>query len=28
LDRQAFRKVIDASDSFQLELRKAMFERN
>ena len=28
LDREEFRSVIDTSDSFESELRKAMFERN
>lgn len=28
LDREEFREVVDSSDSFESELRKAMFERN
>ena len=28
LDREEFRSVVDTSDSFESELRKAMFERN
>lgn len=28
LDRQEFRAVVDSSDSFESELRKALFERN
>ena len=28
LDREEFRNVIDSSDSFESELRKALFERN
>ena len=28
LDREEFRQVVDTSDSFESELRKALFERN